>query len=145
MDILRRQRSLAQPSSHGKYYKLNLHSIKESRVLIKPESCEAVRKKSTRKKKTKKTLHSRFSRSLLEHNVKLMWCSVTQSWLTLCDPMNWGPLGSSLHRIFQASILEKVAISYPRSSYLTQGLNPCLLHWQADSLPLSYVVSLKLI
>ena len=23
--------------------------------------------------------------------------------------------------------------------FLTQGLNPCLLHWQADSLPLSYL------
>ena len=23
----------------------------------------------------------------------------------------------------------------------TQGLNPCLLHWQADSLPLSYLGS----
>ena len=25
----------------------------------------------------------------------------------------------------------------------TQGLNPCLLHWQADSLPLSHLGSLK--
>ena len=25
-----------------------------------------------------------------------------------------------------------------RGIFLTQGLNPCLLHWQVDSLPLSY-------
>ena len=35
-----------------------------------------------------------------------------QSCLTLCDPMNCSPPGSSVHRIFQARILEWVAISY---------------------------------
>ena len=35
---------------------------------------------------------------------------VTQSYLTLCDPMD--PLGSSVHGILQARILEWVAISY---------------------------------
>ena len=29
--------------------------------------------------------------------------------------------------------------------FLTQGLNPCLLHWQADSLPLSYQGSLNIL
>ena len=28
--------------------------------------------------------------------------------------------------------------------FLTQGLNPCLLHWQADALPLSYLGNLDL-
>ena len=40
----------------------------------------------------------------------------------------------------QARMLEWVAISSSRGIFLTQGLNPCLLcllHWQADSLPLS--------
>ena len=32
--------------------------------------------------------------------------SVIQSCLTLCDPMGCSPLGSSLHRIFQARTLE---------------------------------------
>ena len=37
---------------------------------------------------------------------------VTQSCLTLCDPMDCSPLGSSVHGILQARILEWVAISY---------------------------------
>ena len=38
-------------------------------------------------------------------------CSVTQSCPTLCDPMNCSLPGSSVHGIFQATILEWVAIS----------------------------------
>ena len=37
---------------------------------------------------------------------------VAQSCLTLCDPMNCSPPGSSVHEIFQARILEWVAISF---------------------------------
>ena len=37
---------------------------------------------------------------------------VAQSCLTLCDPMNCGLPGSSVHGIFQARILEWVAISF---------------------------------
>ena len=47
--------------------------------------------------------------------------------------------GSSVHGIFQARILEQVAISSSRGSSLL-GRNPqllCLGQWQADSLPLS--------
>ena len=36
--------------------------------------------------------------------------------LTLCDPMNYSPPGSFVHRIFQARIFEWVAISYSRAS-----------------------------
>ena len=43
--------------------------------------------------------------------------------LTLWDPMDCGPPGSSVHGIFQARILEWVAI------FPTQRLNLCLLHW----------------
>ena len=39
-----------------------------------------------------------------------------QSCLTLCDPMDCSPPGSSVHEIFQARILEWVAISYSRGS-----------------------------
>ena len=42
--------------------------------------------------------------------------SVTQSCLTLCYPMNWGPPGSSVHWILQARILEWVAIPFSRGS-----------------------------
>ena len=45
--------------------------------------------------------------------------------------------GSSVHGISQARILEWVAISFSKGSS-TLGLNPCLLHWQVDSLLLSY-------
>ena len=40
----------------------------------------------------------------------------TQLCLTLCNPMNCSPRGSSVHDIFQARILEQVAISSSRRS-----------------------------
>ena len=40
----------------------------------------------------------------------------TQSCLTLCDPMDCSPAGSSVHGILQARILEWVAISFSRGS-----------------------------
>ena len=49
-----------------------------------------------------------------------MWvvlCSVPQLCLTLSDPMNRSPPGSSVHGIFQARILEWVAISSSRESF----------------------------
>ena len=39
-------------------------------------------------------------------------CFITQSCLTLCDPMDYSPPGSSVHGILQARILEWVAISF---------------------------------
>ena len=41
---------------------------------------------------------------------------VTQLCLTLCDPMDCSLPGSSIHGIFQARVLEWVAISFPRGS-----------------------------
>ena len=41
---------------------------------------------------------------------------VTKLYPTLCDPMDCSPLGSSVHGIFQARILEWVAIPFPRGS-----------------------------
>ena len=64
-----------------------------------------------------------------------------QSCPTLCDPMDWNLPGSSVHGIFQARILDWVAFfssresSWPRNQ--TPILSLCLLHWQADSLPLA--------
>ena len=40
-----------------------------------------------------------------------------QSCLTLFDPMDCSMLGSSVHGIFQARILEQVAISHSRGSF----------------------------
>ena len=41
---------------------------------------------------------------------------VTQSCLTLCDPMDCSPPGSSVHGILQARILEWVAFPFSRGS-----------------------------
>ena len=52
----------------------------------------------------------------LMHHV-LCWavlCLVAQLCPTLCDPMDCGPPGSSVHGIFQARVLERVAISFSR-------------------------------
>ena len=54
---------------------------------------------------------------LLKQIVELMCtCSVAQSSLTLCDPMDYILSGSSIHGISQARILEWVAISFSRAS-----------------------------
>ena len=41
---------------------------------------------------------------------------VAQSCPTLCDPMDCSPPGSSVHGIFQAVVLEWIAISFSRGS-----------------------------
>ena len=48
--------------------------------------------------------------------------------------MDYSLLGSSVHGISQAGILEWVAISF----FPTQESNPRLLHWQVGSLLLSH-------
>ena len=44
-------------------------------------------------------------------------CSVAQVCPTLCNPVDCSLLGSSIHDVFQARILEQVAISYSRGSF----------------------------
>ena len=63
-------------------------------------------------------------------------CSVAQPRLTLCNPVDCNPPGSSIHGVFQARTLEWVDISYSNGSSQPQGWNLCLLcllHWQANS------------
>ena len=43
-------------------------------------------------------------------NLLCSLCSVTQLCLTLCDPVDCSPQGSSVHGIFQARIMEWVAM-----------------------------------
>jgi len=62
--------------------------------------------------------------------IKLFWLFATP-WTVACQV--------SLSEIFQARILEGVAISFSRGIFLTQGMH-CLL-WQVDSLPLSHLGS----
>ena len=53
---------------------------------------------------------------------------VAQLCLTLCDPMDCSPPGSSVRGISQARIWEWVVISFSRGIFLTQGLNPGFQH-----------------
>ena len=46
---------------------------------------------------------------------------VAQSSITLCDPMDCSPPGSSVHGILQARILEWVAIPFSRGSSPLRG------------------------
>ena len=48
---------------------------------------------------------------------------VTQSGLTLCNPMDCSPPGFSIHGILQARILKWIAISFSKGSSLAQGSN----------------------
>ena len=47
---------------------------------------------------------------------KRLWCLVSQSCLILWETMDCSPLGSSVHGLLQARILEWVAISFSRGS-----------------------------
>ena len=64
-------------------------------------------------------------------------CSVTQSCPTLCGPMNCLPV-SSVHGIFQARILEQIAISFSRGSSWP-GDWTCISCIGRHSLPLSHL------
>ena len=61
----------------------------------------------------------------------------SQSCPTLCDPMDCGPPGSSVRGIFPGKNAGVDSHSLLQGIFPTQGLNPRLPHWQADSLPLS--------
>ena len=61
--------------------------------------------------------------SVLHHSLKLTkieFCKLrfryTTNLQTLCNPMDYSLLGSSVHGIFQARVLEWVAISFSRGS-----------------------------
>ena len=53
---------------------------------------------------------------------------VTQLCPTLCNPMDCSLLGSPVHGILQARILEWFDISFSRGNFPTQGSNPGLPH-----------------
>ena len=71
---------------------------------------------------------------------ELNWNSeVALSGPTLCDPMDHSLLGSSIHEIFQARVLEWVAISFSRRSFWpgdqTQVSHRCLTIWATREAP----------
>ena len=62
-----------------------------------------------------------------------------QSCLTLFDPMDYSPPGSSVHEVLQVRILE-FCHAFLQEIFPTQGLNPrvlCLMHWKMGSLPIA--------
>ena len=81
-------------------------------------------------------LHVNISVEFLSRNIPII-CYCAQSHLTLCNPLDCSPPGSSVHGIFQARILEWVAISSSRGSS-DPGVEPATLAspaLKADSLP----------
>ena len=68
-------------------------------------------------------------------------CSYPESRIQLfCDPMDCSPLGCSVHGIFQATLLERVAISSSRD-LPDPGIDSVSPGLQADSLPAEPLVS----
>ena len=83
----------------------------------------------------------KFSKYTHQNSSTAAACQVASSCLTLCDPMDCSPPGSSVHGILQARILGWV--SFPRGSSRPRGWTHdsywhwnMSLHWQADSWPL---------
>ena len=58
---------------------------------------------------------------IVKHMLIIWWCClVMNSSLTLCDPMNYNSLGSSVYGISQGRKVEWVAISFSNAYYTTQ-------------------------
>ena len=73
----------------------------------------------------------------------LCCCLVVNSCLILCDPIDCNPQGSSVHGVFQARMLDLGCPSLLQGIFLTQGLNPYLLHCRHILSLLSHHQSLK--
>ena len=65
--------------------------------------------------------------------------SVTQSCLTVCDPMDCSLLGSSIHEILQARVLEWAAISCTRKTQVHTHRMSTEKEPQAESCELFYL------
>ena len=69
-------------------------------------------------------------------------CLVAKACPTLYDTMDYSLPGPSVHGIIEASTQVGCHLLL-QGIFLTQGSNPHLLHWQADSLLLSHQGSPK--
>ena len=61
------------------------------------------------------------------HFVPALCAKLLQLCLTLCDPMDSSPPGSTVHGILQERILEWVAISSSREDLPNSGIEPAFL------------------
>ena len=78
-------------------------------------------------------------------NKQMCVCPVIQSRPAVCDPVNCSPPGCFIHGLFQARILERVAISFSRTNVhheLLVDFTLCLSSWE---LWILFLVSLLLI
>ena len=64
---------------------------------------------------------------------------VTQSYPTLCHPVNCSPPGSSVHGILPGKNT-RVGCNFLLQIFLTQGSNPCLLHCRQTLYCLSHLM-----
>ena len=79
-----------------------------------------------------------YSSNILSRTDYVPLCMWLQSCLTLCNAMDCRPPGSSIRGIFQARVLEWVAMPSSRRSFQPRDwtLVSCVLYWQVGSLPL---------
>ena len=78
--------------------------------------------------------------SFLDTQCCSVLCLVTQSCPTLCEPMGYSPLGSSVHGDSPGKNTGVGCHAFLQAIFLTQGPNPrflCFLHWEMGSLPLA--------
>ena len=66
-------------------------------------------------------------------SIEVKWIEVIQSCLTLCDPMDCSLSGSSVHGIFQARVLEWIAVSFS-GDLPYPGIEPGSPAFQVDAL-----------
>ena len=104
----------------------NAHWLSEPTVMVSPPDRPNLQRRSTTAfLSSASRYHSMFLRAvvngvfcvfLLEFSSLFQYVLVSQSCLTLCDPIDCSLPGSSVHGILQARILEWVAISFSRGS-----------------------------
>ena len=74
---------------------------------------------------------------LLSYKYTLVCVFVFSCIQLFCDPMDYSPLGPSVHGDFAGKNTGVDCHFLLQGTFLTQELNPCLLHWQVDSSSLS--------
>ena len=79
---------------------------------------------------------------------KVKESEVAQLCLTLCDPVDCSPPGYSIHRVFQARVLDWVAISFSRGSFRPRGWTQvshiagrCFTIWAIREAPLYILIA----
>ena len=72
-------------------------------------------------------------------NIYTDTCLVVHLCPTLCNPMDCSSPGCSVHGIFPGKNTGVDCHFLLQGTFRTQGLDPCLLPWQVDSLPLSHL------